>query len=71
MHKREIKRRCDAIAVNIIDLIGNEGRDLPRETLIAIPHGVAACLAFAGGLLESMSHEMLDTAWRDIKGGEH
>jgi hypothetical protein len=65
--QQELKRRCDAIGRQILDLLQEQASDLPRALCLSIMFGTASALAFALKVPKETAVEMVLLAYDDLE----
>jgi hypothetical protein len=65
--EQELKRRCDAIGRQLLDLLQEQASDLPRALCLSIMFGVASALAFALKVPKETAIELVRLAYDDLE----
>ena len=65
--EQELKKRCDAIGRQLLDLLQEQANDLPRALCLSIIFGTASALAFALKVPKETAVEMVLLAYDDLE----
>jgi hypothetical protein len=65
--EQELKKRCDAIGRQLLDLLQEQASDLPRGLCLSIIFGTASALAFTCKVPKETAVEMVLQAYYDLE----
>jgi len=68
--EQELKRRCDAICQQLLDLLQEQASDLPRGLCLSIMFGTASALAFAHQVPKELAVEMVLLTYHDLEANK-